>query len=807
MNLKQKNMIRKKIATIMISSSLILAVWGFSFSLFEEDYWLKYITNHFNSYTEKIPQQKVYLQLDRDEYVIGSTLWYKAYVFNSREQKPDTISKNLYVELISPEKEIFMYQLLKLENGLGSGDFPMHDTLSTGNYLIRAYTRNMKNYGKDYLFSKEIRIINPKKLYYSKEIHKKAKKIKKKSENIDLQFFPEGGTLVNDIKSKLAFKAINMLGVGVDVEGKIFTKKGKEISSFKSTHLGMGVIEFTPENELGYYAVINKPEGIKTKYQIQESIKEGYVISINNEHQKNIQIQIKTNKKFANDKTAKTVYLFAQSGGKIYYSSRLLFEKSEINLKIPKTNIPTGIVHFTIFDGHGKPKCERLAFVNRKDFLDIHINMNKKSYETREKVKLDINIKDKKGVAVRANVSIAVRNKTKLIDIHKDKTNIISWLFLQADIKGHIEDQQYYFTNTENAKKDLDILLLTQAWRKFIWDDILQDSIAPSEFKVEKDISISGRITKYLFNISAKHASAEITFLNKFNDVYKTVCDKKGRFSFNGLDYNDTLDVLLEFRSRVGRKNIMVILDEDRDIGINFSPFEGFYLDSVLVKHKIKYIPLPKEEKDPNVPEDFKLYRQADQVVYFDDAHYSSYATVMDALRGKVPGLSIGQNSSMIRGPKSLTLSNEPLYLVDGMATTFDGIQSISVNDVDRVEILKGPSAAIYGSRGGNGVIAVYTKKGYYYKRGELRFKMLGYHTPKAFYVPKYDIERNLNNGKKDYRTTVYWRPNVKTDKTGKAYIEFYQSDINDDFEIVIEGISEKGEVGSFSSSYTVKKR
>ncbi|RLD75609.1 MAG: hypothetical protein DRJ07_17785, partial [Bacteroidetes bacterium] len=797
-----------KIAAIIISSSIIIAVWGFNFPLFEEDYWFNYITDHFNSYTEKIPQQKVYLQLDHDEYMIGSTIWYKAYVLNSKEQKPDTLSRNLYVELISPEKEIFMYRLLKLENGLGNGDFPMHDTLATGNYLIRAYTRNMKNYGKDYLFSKEIRIINPKKLYYSKEIHKKAKKIKNKSENIDLQFFPEGGVLVKDINSKLAFKAINTLGLGIDVEGKIFTKKGKEISSFKSSHSGMGIIEFTPEKELEYYAVINKPEGIKTKYQIPQSIKNGYVISINNEHEKNIKIQIKTNKKFSNDKTAKTIYLFAQSGGKIYYKSRLLFEKNEINLKIQKNNIPTGIVHFTLFDGHGKPQCERLAFVNRKDFLDINIHLNKKSYKTREKVILDINIKDKKGLPVRANVSIAVRNKTRLIDIPKNKANIISSLFLQADIQGNIEDQEYYFTDTKKAKRDLDILLLTQAWRKFNWDDILQDSIASPEFIVEKDISISGRITKYLFNISAKNASVELTFLNKFNDVYKTICDNKGRFSFDGLDYNDTLDVLLEFRSHVGRKNIMAILDEDRDIGITFSPLDGFYLDSCLVKHKVKYLPGPvEEEKDPNVPEDFKLHRQADQVVKFDEPHYSSYQSVMDALKGKVPGLSIGQNSSMIRGPKSLTLSNEPLYLVDGMVTTFDGIQSISVNDVDRVEILKGPSAAIYGSRGGNGVIAVYTKKGYYYKRGELRFKMLGYHTPKTFYVPKYDIKKGITNEKKDYRKTVYWKPNVKTDKTGKAYIEFYQSDISDEFEIVIEGISVNGKIGSFSSFYTVKKR
>ncbi len=797
-------MVRKRIAAVLISSLLMVSFWSFNFPLLDEDYWFTYITNHFNSYTEKIPQQKVYLQLDRDEYVIGSTLWYKAYVLNSKEQKPDAISANLYVELISPEKRVFMQQLLKLENGVANGDFPMHDTLTTGNYQIRAYTANMKNYGKDYLFSKKIRIINPNKLYYTKAIHKKAKKIKKQLTDIDLQFFPEGGALVTNLQSKLAFKAINNQGLGVDVEGKIVTKKGKEVGSFKSTHLGMGVIDFTAENETEYYAIISNPKKIKTKFQIPKSINEAYVISVNSEQKKNLKIKITTDKKFGNDATAKTVYLFAQSGGKIYYKSKLLFNKNEIKLQIPKNNFPTGIVHFTLFDGHGKPYCERLAFVNQNDFLNIAIKMDKESYQTREKVKLDIHVKDEKGNPVRANLSVSVRNKSRIIDTPKEESNIISSFLLQADIKGYIENETYYFSNNPKAKTDLDILLLTQAWRKFNWEDVLQDTIAEPEFAIEKDISISGRITKYLFDISAKNAIVELTFLNKFNDVYRTVCTDKGKFSFKGLNYSDTLDVLLEFRSRIGRKNVMAILDENRDVGVYFTPFTNFYLDSLQVKHKVQYVP-EVEVIDPNKPKDFKIYNNADQVIRFDDAVYSGYPNVLEAMRGKVAGLDIGSNGVTIRGSNSILMSNEPLYLVDGMPTSFEGVQSININDIDRVEILKGPSAAIFGSRGANGVIAIYTKTGYYYKRGELRFKMLGYHTPKTFYAPKYTV-KSVNSEKTDTRTTVYWKPIAKTDKNGNAFIEFHQSDITDDFEIMIEGMSQNGKIGSFSWMYRVER-
>lgn len=788
----------------ILSSFLIITILGFG--IHEQDYWFNYITEHFNTYVGKTPQQKVYLQLDRDEYLIGSTLWYKAYVLNSAEQQPDTTSKQLYVELVSPNSKVFMQQLVKLKKGVGNGDFPMHDSLATGTYFIRAYTHNMKNYGKEFLFSKKIRIVNPEKLFYSKEMHKKAKKIDQKAEDIDLQFFPEGGNSVVGVMCRLAFKAINSSGTGIGVEGKIYTKKGKEVSSFKSSHAGMGLISFKPEEDVDYYALVEKPLGIKTKYPIAKPLNKGYVLSVNSESGKYFNIRIKTNKKFGNDKTASAVYLFAQSGGKIYYKTRLQFDKTEIKIQVPQKSFPTGIVHFTLFDGHGKPQCERLAFVNKHNFPIINIENIKKDYKTREKVEFTIKVKDKQGNPVRANLSVAVKNKSRIIETKAMHTNIISSLLLEADIKGYIENPLYYFGESKEAAQNLDILLLTQGWQKFTWEDILQDSIPDAEFAVEKDIRITGRMTKYLFDIAAKHASVELTLLNKFNDVYRTVCDKKGRFSFNNLDYNDTLDVLLEFRSRADRKNIMAVLDKDRDIGVVSSPFQGYYLDSLLIKHKMDFVESPKEEEDPNKPKDFKIYRNADQTIYFDDAQYSSYTSVMDALKGRVPGLEIGPNGALIRGPKSFTLSSEPLYLIDGVITSFDAVQSLSVNDVDRVEILKGPSAAIFGSRGGNGVIAVYTKKGFYYKRGELRFKMLGYHTPKVFYSPKYTIN-NTDGDKPDNRVTVYWKANVKTDKEGKAFIAFYQSDIADDYEIVIEGISEKGIPSSFSDRYRVEKR
>ena len=115
--------------------------------------------------------------------------------------------------------------------------------------------------------------------------------------------------------------------------------------------------------------------------------------------------------------------------------------------------------------------------------------------------------------------------------------------------------------------------------------------------------------------------------------------------------------------------------------------------------------------------------------------------------------------------------------------------------DVERIEVLKGPSAAIYGARGANGVIAIFTIRGSFAIKGILKFDMLGYHRPREFYSPKYGTR--FDDLVEDYRTTLYWDPDIRTDSTGIAKISFYCSDISSTFHLVVEGISTEGKIGS----------
>jgi TonB-dependent SusC/RagA subfamily outer membrane receptor len=190
-----------------------------------------------------------------------------------------------------------------------------------------------------------------------------------------------------------------------------------------------------------------------------------------------------------------------------------------------------------------------------------------------------------------------------------------------------------------------------------------------------------------------------------------------------------------------------------------------------------------------------------DYVLYVDD-NMRAQGSVLEMMQGRIPGVVVSGNSVLIRGPSSFIQSNEPLYLIDNIPTDVSAVQSINPNDVERIEVLKGPSAAIYGVRGANGVIAVYTLRGSYMIKGVLKFDMLGYHRAAEFYSPKYGTE--FDDMVIDTRSSLYWDPEVRTDGTGTARIRFYNSDRLSRFYVVAQGVSADGQIGQAERSYLV---
>ena len=243
------------------------------------------ITGQLNLFNEKCSQQKVYLHTDKDVYLAGETMWIKAYFLDASMLLADTLSKEVYVELLDMNQNSVNKIILRNKQGFSNGDVLLKDTLKEGNYQLRAYTSWMRNFDGDYFFFKAITIKNPN--YENvvtqsrlKELIQFNKNIKSKESEYFVSFFPEGGNLVAGKQSNIAFKAETALGTPLDIKGSVLDDKGNQITDFQSIHDGMGVFKLTPNPEVKYTAKVTFANGLTQNYTLPQTLQKGTIMRV-----------------------------------------------------------------------------------------------------------------------------------------------------------------------------------------------------------------------------------------------------------------------------------------------------------------------------------------------------------------------------------------------------------------------------------------------------------------------------------------------------------------------------------------------
>ena len=462
---------------------LVLATLFFAFT-FEDDFITK-IVAQFDKYNAELPQEKAYLHLDKPYYTVGETIWFKAYLTEAASLMPDTVSIPLYVELIDNQRgKLVDKKILKLDAGSAYADFTLSDTLQAGYYRLRAYTNWMLNFDENLLFTKDFKVFKS---------GKEDVPTKLNAQQIDFRFFPEGGNLVEGIESRVAYKAVDALGNGLDVTGMILTEKGDTVINFESEHLGMGVLTFKPEVGEKYVAKIKYRNIFEKEIALPQAQKEGFVMGVESVFDReNVRLYVGNN--IPNLEGQITV--IGQSRGIVCYAAKTVSTKKTLLIKIPKTKFPQGVTQFTVFDEKGLPRCERLVFFNKDKPLNISVLPNKKTYSPREKVTINIDAKDNDGKPITGDFSVAVTDANQVLDTPNGE-NIATYLQLSADVKGKIEQPAYYFSEeNKEANRHLDILMMTQGWRRFKWNDVMNAELPKPTFGFERSLQLTGEISR-----------------------------------------------------------------------------------------------------------------------------------------------------------------------------------------------------------------------------------------------------------------------------------------------------------------------
>lgn len=777
------------------------------------------------------PQEKIYVQFDRQVYSAGDRIWYRIHMVNAATHTRMAISRYVYVELINAHNEVILRKKIRpTEDATYFGQIDLSPDIAQGWYSIRTYTNFMRNIDEDYFFRQNIYIGNPLKGLQGVSIEENTgsynsdfKKEVKTQAEFDLQFFPEGGNLIAGTIQTVGFKAIGKNGLGTDINGRIIDDQNKELFTFKSSYLGMGMITFTPEAGKSYTAICEDSRGQSITVKLPPVSTNQYGLSIKHNNTV-INIGLLTpNGAIRQD----TLYLLGNIRGIPFLQATITPQTPSFT--VSKEGINAGVTQFLLLNKKREILSERLIYISGNNKASLKSTLDKTNYVKRDAVHASLLLKDSKGNPLAANFSISVTDDND-VKIDTNETTIESYILLQSDLKGVIENPNNYFRVSNKIRAyELDLLMLTQGWKRYnVAGTLVGNPDKPTRYGLEMGPVITGKVQ----NFPARRGLPKInvSFIAHNNMNYDAVTtDNYGRFTYQCPEFPDSTTFLVQAQKKQGAY-MELIVNKDTFPKVERSCIfpnelrqdaamkdfmkksrDRYYYQKGMMSVTLKDVVIKAKKVDKN--EEIRKERGSTYLFpsfTFDEEDFKGVSNIKFLLM-QAPGVTVddSNNSIKIRG-------NEALIMVDNMRWQFDELANIDVSNVKLIDILREPGETMsYGMEGKNGVICIYLKRGnektsdepVVPERNQTSITPLGHSLPAEFYVPKYQMEETKKDPMPDLRSTIFWKPNVHSDEKGLADIFFYTADSQGPFTITAEGISPTGEIIRYQGKINTKNK
>jgi hypothetical protein len=783
--------------------SMIICALSFCYNAFGQKNAINNIQEAFDSYRHNTLQEKVFVHTDKNAYLAGEIIWFKLYVVDATFHTPLDISKVAYVELIDANNKPVLEAKIAIKEGDGNGSLFIPFTINSGKYKLRAYTNWMKNFDANYFFEKNINITNTQKTYEAGS---------PKPLQYDIQFFPEGGNLVSDIQSKVAFKVSDQYGKSTDFHGVVLNENNDTIIKFQPLKFGIGNFVFTPSATHTYKAIIRTANGNALTKKLPQVYKEGYVLSITDSGNDAIIVNIRTN-----IEQAQEAYLFIHAGETIQTAEHLSIQNGAGSFTMNKNKLGDGISHITLFNNLRQPVCERMYFKLPEKHLVLSVSADEKEYATRERVNLTITSEEENKRNVPANLSVAVYRFDSLQTA--EEGNINSYLWLSSDLNGKIESPAYYFSSAA-THEETDNLMLTHGWRRFRWEDVLQNKIPVLKFAPEYNGHIiNGKVIDTRTNAPAKNITAYLSVPGLHTQFANCVSNDSGEVKFEMKDFYNSSEIIAQIKR--GSDSFYRV-----DI---INPFSQNYSEDLLPSYTLPQYPNTLKAENLSVQvqniyagskinqfiipsfDTTAFYYSPDQRYYLDD--YTRFTTMEEVLREYVAMVDVrkrDKNFHLLVANENARgfFAQEPLILLDGVPV-FD------VNKLMSFDPLKIKKLDVVNRRyffGGTTFTGILNWTTY---NGDLANFELDPHATiidyealqlqREFYSPVYESEEQKSSHLPDFRNVLFWSPNIIT-AHGKHQLSFYSSDLPGKYVAVLQGISNDGKSGYAATMFDVKK-
>lgn len=757
------------------------------------------------AYADAYMPERMYLHYDKYAYSAGETVWFKAYMMT--ELMPAYDSKTLYVDWVDDKGKLLKHVVCPLVKAATNGQFEIPLDYKGNSIQVKAYTRWMLNFDSTFLYTKTIPVISA----------------ERKSTNANkavipsIHFFAESGDAVAGIQTKIAFKATDQWGKPVAVTGYVMNNNGDIEDSIRTVHDGMGYFSLLPKAGVNYTAQWKAADGVQHTSNLPAIKTSGTIL----------QMGLPVDKRSflincSADIAASTDSLHVV--GTMYQRQVFRISKSSASLPIKGVlatqDLPSGILTITVFNKDLVALAERIIFINNDEYkAESVINIQQQQVTKRGKNEMTITVPD----SIASTLSVAVTDA--LID-SDTSTNIYSHLLLASELKGNINNAAYYFSNnTDATKQHLDLVMLTNGWRRYAWKEVFKNILPEPKFVRDTSfITLSGKV----FGVQKgkqinPNAMVSLVVAEKDGPGRLIMLPVKPNGTFNdpSIVVFDTLQIFYQFQK--GKELLFSTIQFMTD-QLPGSPFHKFaYTDSfwlasaasarqlnlageansiaemlriktlenITVKSKIKK---PIQLLDEKYTQGLFKFGDAVQMDLREDPFADAAINIFYYLQGRVAGLLV--YPSVAKGQTSLSWRGDPPKLyVDEAPIDVETVSSINIRDIAYVKAFRPPAV---GFNAPGGVIAIYTRRGDDFKTRKSRDgfvdnKVVGYTQIIQFYSPDYAVPQP-NDDQKDLRTTLYWNPALLTSEQKKdVSFSFYNNDVSNAFRVIVEGMTADG--------------
>ena len=747
-------------------------------------------TCHSQEETPSECRELLYLQTDKGIYETGEDLWFKTYTLDAQSLALSDRSKTLFVEMLNAKDSIVWQEKYPILSGIAEGHVYVDKDLKEGDYRIHAYTRFS-------FLNDTLRPVYPKKIRVIKSIAYKGTNTPQEKDQpvARLSFFPEGGYLIDGIPTKVAFKALDAKGMPAKVAGRLL-ENGKDIAKLESVHDGMGFVFILPIKGASYKAVLSDGR----EFPFAEVVSSGLSVHLRKQTDEYLEFLLSQPKGAA----AQAIKLEGKMrGGLCCTATGTLSEK--LKIRIPLKEFPMqGIAEFTLYNADGQPMAERLVYIHPERKLHIELNTDSARYFTRGKGKLNVKVTDEAGNPVQAHLGLSIFDRAYQNELNPE--NMLSYCYLSTEIKGNIHNPAYYFdSNNKDRQAALDLLLLTQGWRRYVWekadtamlaDCFLSDEIKGKQIigkKKQKELANGGQL------IQVSGPSTKSQFI---------IVDSLGRFTVS-------TDQMIALRG--GYVYLKPMLDKD-EYKPSIVVEESFYkADSLRKSCQSFFACMNPSLVVSDLALDYPVISQDSSILLSEITVTGKKGRIFrDKMMGRLDSLAqISIGVSWVCGCKS----DCGTFLNDYKGYSHHPIGCPGAPPKKRVPPVIGETYALIkyepvGKKGGWNDGWIITAMDHVTYQGEefteeelLRMNNLwrvkGYYGTREFYQPD---ELDVQSPLPDARNVLLWKPDIITDEKGEAEVEFFCSDTNTNFMGVIEGTDGIGNIGTSRCEFRVLK-